>query len=200
MAGVDPIPGRPAGMSRRTALKLGVVGLVGVAAGAGSTALITRLGGVRPTVYRSFSETEAELLNDICEQIIPRDDVPGAADSGAVTYIDRQLGGPFARHRPTYRQGLASFGRTCLQVYGRSFHELTVADKIAALRSLEAGQAPEGLWDKPSPQAFFELVLAHTMQGFYGSPRHGGNRNYASYRMLGLDYPQVVGRNRVPPA
>ena len=34
------------------------------------------------------------------------------------------------------------------------------------------------------------------MQGFYGSPRHGGNRNYASYRMLGLEYPPVLGQNR----
>jgi gluconate 2-dehydrogenase gamma chain len=34
------------------------------------------------------------------------------------------------------------------------------------------------------------------MQGFYGSPRHGGNRDYLSYRMLGIDYPQVIGRNR----
>jgi len=34
------------------------------------------------------------------------------------------------------------------------------------------------------------------MQGFYGNPRHGGNRDYASYRMLGLDYPQLVGQDR----
>jgi gluconate 2-dehydrogenase gamma chain len=34
------------------------------------------------------------------------------------------------------------------------------------------------------------------MQGFYGSPRHGGNRNYVSYKMLGLEYPVVMGQNR----
>ena len=34
------------------------------------------------------------------------------------------------------------------------------------------------------------------MQGFYGSPRHGGNKDYASYRMLGLDYPNIIGQNR----
>ena len=36
------------------------------------------------------------------------------------------------------------------------------------------------------------------MQGFYGSPRHGGNRNYVSYKMLGLEYPRVIGQNRYP--
>ena len=34
------------------------------------------------------------------------------------------------------------------------------------------------------------------MQGFYGSPRHGGNKDYVSYRMLGLEYPDIIGQNR----
>jgi gluconate 2-dehydrogenase gamma chain len=34
------------------------------------------------------------------------------------------------------------------------------------------------------------------MQGFYGSPRHGGNRDYVSYKMMKLDYPHVIGQNR----
>jgi gluconate 2-dehydrogenase gamma chain len=34
------------------------------------------------------------------------------------------------------------------------------------------------------------------MQGFYGSPRHGGNRGFVSFRMIGIDYPRIVGQNR----
>ena len=41
---------------------------------------------------------------------------------------------------------------------------------------------------------FFDLVRAHTMQGYYGSPRHGGNRDAVSWRMLGLDEPPLRGR------
>jgi hypothetical protein len=44
--------------------------------------------------------------------------------------------------------------------------------------------------------AFFELVLNHTMQSFYGSPRHGGNRDAVSWRMLGVPDPPVRGRSR----
>ena len=40
------------------------------------------------------------------------------------------------------------------------------------------------------------MIRDHTMQGFYGSPRHGGNKGYASYKMLGLEYPRVIGQNR----
>jgi gluconate 2-dehydrogenase gamma chain len=30
------------------------------------------------------------------------------------------------------------------------------------------------------------MVVDHTMQGFYGSPAHGGNRDEASWKMLGV--------------
>jgi gluconate 2-dehydrogenase gamma chain len=187
-------PNQP--VSRRTALKLGLVGLAGLAVGAGSTAVLARLGRSVSPKYRFFSYGEAALLTDICEQLIPGDDTPGAAQAGVIHYIDRQLCGVFARHQQTYRRGLEAFNETCLQEYGRLFPDLPADKKIAALRTIESGRAPKALWGKPSAPAFFNLVLAHTMQGFYGSPRHGGNRDYASYRMLGLDYPPVTGRNR----
>jgi gluconate 2-dehydrogenase gamma chain len=191
-----PAPGDGPAISRRAALKLGLAGVLGAAVGAGSTAMIARLGRAARPRYRFFTDAEADLLIDICEQIIPRDDVPGATDTGAINYIDRQLCGFLASDQRAYRRGLESFRQTCLQVRGAPFKELPPAAKIQALRSVELGEAPRALWGDPTAPAFFNLVLSHTMQSFYGSPRHGGNRDYASYRMLGLDYPQVVGQNR----
>lgn len=185
----------PARVSRRTALKLAAVGTLGAAVGVGASAGIARWGRTPPVPYRFFSEAEASLLIAICEQIIPRDDTPGATDVGVIYYIDRQMSGPFARHRQTYRQGLASFRQTCLQLFKAAFEELPFERQTDALRLIEAGKAPKELWPDPSQQAFFNLVLDHTRQGFYGSPRHGGNRGYASYRMLGLAYPNLIGRN-----
>ena len=191
----NPSSQRPL-VSRRTALKLGLVGLAGLAVGAGSTAALARLGRSPAPRYRCFTDAEAALLIEICEQLIPGDDVPGATETGAIAYIDRQLGGVFKRHQLTYRRGLESFRQTILQVYGKPFADLSAAQKIEAIGALEAGRVPAALWARPGPQEFFNLVLGHTMQAFYGSPRHGGNRDYASWRMLGLDYPPVTGRNR----
>jgi gluconate 2-dehydrogenase gamma chain len=183
-------------ISRRAALKLGLVGVLGAAVGAGSTAMIARMGRAARPRYRFFTEAEAGLLVDICEQIIPRDDVAGATDTGAIIYIDRQLCGRLSRHQRAYRAGLESFRQTCLQTRGAAFGDLPAPAKIEALGAIERGEGPKALWRDPTPQAFFGLVLSNTMQSFYGSPRHGGNRDYASYRMLGLDYPQLVGQNR----
>lgn len=177
-------------------MKLGLAGIVGVAVGVGSTAAITRLTRPAPPRFRFFTAGEAALLIEICERIIPGDDTPGATQTGAIHYIDRQLCGVFKRQQQAYRRGLESFRQTCLREHGVPFESLNAAAKIESLRAIESGRAPTDLWDDPSPQAFFGMVLAHTMQSFYGSPRHGGNKDYASYRMLGLDYPPVVGRNR----
>jgi gluconate 2-dehydrogenase gamma chain len=122
--------------------------------------------------------------------------VPGATDAGVVHYIDRQLATRLARHQRSYRNGLEAFARTCVALHGQSFAELSPHQKIAFMQKIESGKVPTGTWGEPSAPAFFRLLVDHTMQGFYGSPRHGGNRDYISYRILGLDYPQVIGRNR----
>jgi len=183
-------------LSRRTLLKVMAVGALGAVTGIGSTAIITQLEHVVPSRYFFFSENEADLLIAICEQIIPRDDTPGATDAGVIHFIDRQLVSTLSRHQQNYRVGLEAFRRTCQQVHRLPFEKLTFDQQTATLRLLELGKVPKELWGEPSPQAFFKLVLNHTRQGFYGSPRHGGNRNYVSFKILGVDYPQIIGQNR----
>ena len=39
----------------------------------------------------------------------------------------------------------------------------------------------------PALASFFALVIDHTMQGFYGSPQYGGNRDEASWKMLAIE-------------
>ena len=183
-------------MTRRAALKWAAAGTFGLAAGIGTTAGLAHWIRTEPAPYRFFSEAEARLLIPICEQIIPRDDAPGATDAGVIFYIDRQLASVFIRHQQTYRLGLEAFRKTCLQVYKVPFEQLAFDRQTEALRLIESNKAPKELWGGRSQSAFFNLVLDHTKQGFYGSPRHGGNRDYASYRMLGLAYPNLIGQNR----
>jgi gluconate 2-dehydrogenase gamma chain len=184
------------GLSRRTLVKVAAVGLAGGAMGAGGSALLTRQGQTTPPTYRFFTDAEAALVVDLCEQIIPRDDTPGATDAGVVHYVDRQLATRLSRHQKTYRQGLRAFAQTCVAVQKLPFAQLSTERKIAFMRQIKAGKVPADTWTGGTPAAFFSLLVSHTMQGFYGSPRHGGNRDYVSYKILGLDYPQVIGRNR----
>ncbi|MGO9895496.1 MAG: gluconate 2-dehydrogenase subunit 3 family protein [Bryobacteraceae bacterium] len=127
----------------------------------------------------SLSADEASLLEALCDQIVPADDAPGAKQAGVLYYIDRQLAGPLGRFAPNYRQGLAQFASACRERAGREFPSLPFAQQTAFLKDVESGSVP-GL------DVFFRMVADHAMQGFYGSPAHGGNRDEASWKMLGV--------------
>lgn len=137
----------------------------------------------RQSQWRVFTDDEASILAALCDQIIPPDDFSGAAEAGAVEYIDRQLSGHFRDLRDLYRAGLAATNELSIQQFGHGFVSLPFAQRTAIAQRLEAAQ----------PQ-FFTQVLNHTMQGFYGSPRHGGNRDAVSWHMLGVDEPPLRGR------
>lgn len=149
-----------------------------------------------PGRWRFFSDLEAAVVDAIAEQIIPADQDAGARAAGVVDYIDRQLAGVFRRHQQTYRRGVVGVQQTSRLMFGRAFESLEWPRQTDVMRSLERGEAQGTVWETASAPSFFELIRDHAMQGFYGSPRHGGNRGFVSFRMIGLDYPRVVGQNR----
>lgn len=133
----------------------------------------------------SLSGSRMQTLAVICDQIIPADDCPSASEAGVLTFIERQLGRHYRPFRNTYFDGLALTERISRERYGVLPAGASAAQQFDLVTALEK-QAP----------VFFELVRRHTLQGYYGSPRHGGNRDAVSWRMLGLDEPPVRGRAR----
>jgi len=144
--------------------------------------------------WRFLTVDEARTLAAICDQIIPPDEHPGAAWAGAVNYVDRQLSGPLRHLRYVYRQGIAAVDQSSRMLYGAPFAGLTETMQVALLSMMEQRRAPSVAWKKVSSEEFFALLVDQTMQSFYGDPRHGGNRDGASWRMLGTPYPPIRGR------
>ena len=93
--------------------------------------------------------------------------------------------GPYRRQLGAYRSGLMEIDRASVAKFGKSFAGLDGQQQTALLESLEG-----------SAKRFFSTVIAHTMQGYYGDPRHGGNRDAVSWRMLGVPAIPIRGRNR----
>lgn len=143
-----------------------------------------------------FTEEEALAVMALCEQIIPADaHGGGATEAGVIHYIDRQLVAVFDYDQAIYQAGIAALQATVLDLHGKRFEELDSNTQYTLLVDMEKGALAKTHWKELDQQRFFKLVVSHTMQGFYGAPRHGGNRNYMSYKMMGLDYPLVIGRN-----
>ncbi len=151
------------------------------------------------TPWRFLTVDEARTLAAICEQFIPPDHDPGAEWARVVNYIDIQLCGPFVDLQQTYRAGLDSLDRSSRAQFAQPFVSLTADQQMLFLRAMESNQLPPDGWKQVSPRDFFEVLLEHTMQGYYGDPRHGGNRDHASWKMVGLTYPQVRGQQHYEP-
>jgi gluconate 2-dehydrogenase gamma chain len=160
-------------MNRRKFLHATAAAAAGTAAGCGSSQ--------RP--FRFLAAREARTLEAICACLIPDDADPGANQAGVIHYIDRQLTRRFREHQPAYREGLAAADA----IAGGSFADAPRGRQEEILIEMER---------RPDTRAFFGLVVTHAMQGFYGNPRHGGNRNFASWRMLGVSPVQVRGRDQ----
>jgi gluconate 2-dehydrogenase gamma chain len=133
-------------------------------------------------------------MDAVCECLIPADDLPGAREAGVVHYIDRQLTLFFKSLQADYRAGLAALDRYSASRHSAHFAALTLEQQTLLLTELEKGAAPEQFFAAGLGRRVFDLWLNHTMQGFYGNPRHGGNREFASWRMLGVPPVQVRGR------
>ena len=41
-------------------------------------------------------------------------------------------------------------------------------------------------------RVFFETVRNHTIEGMFGDPKWGGNRDYAGWKMIGYKRPRLV--------
>ncbi len=166
------------------------------AIGVGSLAVAEGCKGRSGPDLNFFTVEEARLMEVIADQIIPPDEWPGGRESGVMNFIDRQLLGPYRRFQPDYRIGLRAIDEESVRRHGKSFEALSSEQQTSLLKDMESGALNEGVWSGGFSRRFFYLLRSHSLQGYYGSPRHGGNKNFASYKMLGLDYPQTLGRNR----
>ena len=77
---------------------------------------------------------------------------------------------------------------------GAKYEDLTPKKQIDLLTMMEQGRTPNSAWTEIPSTKFFELLLQQTMQGFYGDARHGGNQEGTSWKMLGIAYPPIRGR------
>ncbi len=183
---------------------------------------------VTPNGWHYFTPHEAATVEAFVDRFIPPDpETPGGKESGCAVFIDRQLAGPYghfegyymsgpfqegtkqqgpqspvtpAQH---YRKALAALDAACRDKYpGKPFVNLTDDQKDEIIKGLEDGTLKlEGT----SSQDFFKLILTDTQNGFLADPIYGGNKDMASWRMIGFpgthyDYRDWIDRHnqRIP--
>jgi gluconate 2-dehydrogenase gamma chain len=180
----------PYAVDRRGFLKTGAVAAAatGVACGKPSSR------------WRALSEDEARTLGAACDQIIPPDQDPGASQAGVVSFIDRQLATRQKKMLPAWRRGIRALDAAARRLHGKPFADLESDRQTALLLQVEQGTGDKADWGDLDPGDFFRLLHGHTMMGFYGDPRHGGNKDRVAWKMIGVPDPPVRGRlHETPP-
>ncbi len=150
--------------------------------------------GMAKNPWRTLTIQEAEIAAAMCDRIVPPDELPGAGAAGAADFLDRQLSGHLKKFRESYRRGLAAINESACLLFSQPFTKLSADQQDQVLKAVEKGKAPGEIWKKEPQQAFFSMMVSHTMQSYYGDPRHGGNRDSAGWRSIGYDVTVVRGR------
>jgi len=174
-----------------------------------------------------FSTHERATIEAASARIVPADEDAGALEAGVIEYIERllapddtdaevshkekkevanfilgsmggrteeqqatlfKLNGMGSRHRQTYLDGVVELDNLARELFGaESFCQSDEAQQDQILTALDERKDP-----------FFALLVTHTMEGFYGHPRHGGNKDSVGWKVLGYPGPSFPRGNESP--
>jgi gluconate 2-dehydrogenase gamma chain len=112
------------------------------------------------------------------DRIIPKDELgPSAAECGVGEYIDRCLADYLAAEKPLFLDGLANLDVFALRTQGIAFSSLPPDKRDAVLMAIDDNQAPH-------LRGFFNRVRRLTLEGMFGDPVYGGNKNFAGWDLI----------------
>jgi len=161
--------------SRRRFLKVSGTALGGTWLGLNMGALLAAASQARANMnesnpWENLSADEARTLMAVADQIYPPDDAPGAAEIGAVRFMDAAFGGFMANALPLVKDGI------------RGLDERSGEGRFASLDFA----AQTRLLGEEEESPFFRVVHFLTLCGVFAMPAHGGNRELEGWKQLGV--------------
>lgn len=172
---------------------------------------------------RFFNAEEWIFLKAAVDRLIPADrEGPGALELNVPAFIDGQMESGFGHaanwymHAPfkgdapalfgyqaslppreLYRAGIAALNAHCrASFHGKSFAQLTAGEQEQIFHDLDGGKLT---FEQVPAQWFFTFLLQNTKEGYLSDPIHGGNKDMASWKMIGYpgaraDFLDFVGQ------
>ncbi len=136
-----------------------------------------------------LSAAQVRTLEAFVDRLIPKDELgPGASECGVAVYINRSLGDYLAPEKAAFIAGLEATDAFARRREDRAFAELSPEKQDAVLTAMDNGAA-EGFADA---RAFFGRVRRLTLEGMFGDPSYGGNRNYAGWDLIRYPGPRLA--------
>lgn len=150
---------------------------------------LAALAAAQSSAPASLDAAQWRCAEAICAEIIPTDQDPGATEAGCVNFIDKALATEDAKALPLYQAALAAIDGLCRKLHGADFADLPAPLRRQILTDMEKGTLAGWSLGFARPQDFFATIRFHTLLGFIADPRHGGNRDYAGWKLMGFPGP-----------
>ena len=140
------------------------------------------LGGASALLF--LNRREAATVDAFTSEFIPSEEgSPGATEAGVTIYIDRALAGFMRDLQSTYQRGLAALNALTAERFGTTFSGATGEQRGELMTEIDAlaRNRPEHFLGQ-----FFRIVREHTVQGYFGDPAYGGNRETVGWKLVGF--------------
>lgn len=160
--------------------------------------------------WRFLNAGEIAFLKAAVDRLIPPDPTgPSASEAGVVTFLDRQLAGPYGNGAHFYLEGPWGKGSesqgyqsrfTPAQFYrhaiaaietavghaegGKTFKDLPLDRQDAYLKKMESGDLK--LDGSITSKVFFTMFLQNVLEGYFSDPIYGGNKGGSAWAMIGF--------------
>jgi hypothetical protein len=130
---------------------------------------------------RFFTPAESEMINVICDHILPQGDRSANHKIPIVPWIDKRLyenrhdGYRFADMPPdpqAFRMGLQAIEEIAGRLHGRGFVELSSIEQDKILKSLHDGAPAAGgeIWKRMPVHRFWMMLVQDCVEAYYAHP------------------------------
>lgn len=137
----------------------------------------------------ALSESQLRILAAFVDRIIPKDELgPSASECGVTDYINRSLADYLAPEKPAFIEGLEMTDAFARRMQDKPFVELSPEKQDAVLTAMDTGSA-DGF---PNAKAFFSRARRLTLEGMFGDPYYGGNKNFAGWDLIKYPGPRLA--------
>jgi gluconate 2-dehydrogenase gamma chain len=137
----------------------------------------------------ALSDAQLRLLAAFVDRIIPKDELgPSASECDVPVYINRSLADYLAAEKTAFVEGLEAMDAFARRSQARAFIDLPPEKRDLVLTAMENGAA-EGF---PNARGFFNRARRLTMEGMFGDPYYGGNKNFAGWDLIRYPGPRLA--------
>jgi gluconate 2-dehydrogenase gamma chain len=148
---------------------------------------VTTISAAAQAAQSVFSASQLKTLEAFVDRVVPKDENgPGAVECGVATYIDRSLADFLAPEKAAFLDGLAATDAFARSSQGAAFAELPPAKQDEVLTAMESNMG------FPNSRNFFNRVRRLTLEGMFGDPHYGGNKNYAGWDLIRYPGPRLA--------